>query len=700
MSPTMRLTGASEASGDQVGDFFTEEPRTAPMTTDISQINILIVDDEPTNLTVLETVLDEPGYRLVRATSADEALLALIADEFALLILDISMPGMSGFELAKLIKTRKRTAGVPIIFLTAFYNEDQHELEGYETGAVDYLHKPVNAAVLRSKVAVFADLHRKTRQVEQANRSLLQEVAQRRKAEEALRLLNEKLEERVLERTEALRAHEIRLRDAADAAKLTYVEIDARNDELLAADNFLAVMGFTWPEDPKAGFLKGEDLFLSHVAPVDRARVAAALREFAPGPPVPSFDYQILGDDGIERWIESKWFVRGVADGVADGVARNSFLTNLDVTARKMAEQELRRSDERFRQLADSMPQMVWTAGLDGSIDYYNARWRSFAAFGEGRNGDISNWADILHPEDAERCYEHWRSSIESGDEFQTEYRLWDQRHQQYCWHLGRALLIADKDRNALKWIGTCTDIDLQKRSEEELRRVNSALEQFAFAASHDLQEPLRSVALFTQLLSERYGHHLDEEGHVFMQTIVSGAQRMSHLVTDLLAYTIVSGADENHAAPVDMEIVFARVLENLGRAVQESDATVTHDVLPEVFVPAVHIEQLLQNLIGNAIKYRRDDEAPKIHVTVSGGKDHWHFIVSDNGIGIAPEFHVKVFGVFKRLHATSTKYAGTGMGLAICQKVVEICRGKIWVESTPGEGSQFHFTLPGGPRA
>ncbi len=676
-----------------MGHFYAREPRTAPMTTDSSQINVLIVDDEPNNLTVLETVLDEPGYRLVRATSADEALLALIADEFALLILDISMPGMSGLELAKMVKERKRTAGVPIIFLTAFYNEDQHALDGYQTGAVDYLHKPVTPAVLRSKVAVFADLYRKTRQMEQANRALLEEVAERRKVEEELRILNERLEERVIERTEALRAHEIRLRNAADAARLTYVEIDASKGQLLAADNFMAVMGYAWPEDPKDSFLKGEDLFLSHVAPVDRARVAAELREFAPGQPVASFDYQILGDDGIERWIESKWFVHEAADGRA----RNSLLTNLDVTARKTAGQELRRSDERFRQLADSMPQMVWTATLDGSIDYYNARWSSFTAFGESRNGDISKWADILHPEDAERCYEHWRSSIGSGEEFQMEYRLWDQRDQKYCWHLGRALLIANEERNALKWIGTCTDIDRQKRSEEDLRRVNSALEQFAFAASHDLQEPLRNVALFTQLLSQRYGHNLDEEGNMFMRTIVSGAQRMSQLVTDLLAYTSVFAVDENHAAPVNMESVFARVLENLGRSVQESNATVTHDVLPVVFVPEVHVEQLLQNLIGNAIKYRRDNEGPKIHVTVSSRENYWHFIVGDNGIGIAPEYHAQVFGVFKRLHATSAKYAGTGMGLAICQKIVEICRGKIWVESTPGEGSQFHFTLPCG---
>jgi signal transduction histidine kinase len=167
-------------------------------------INVLIVDDEPKNLAVLEAVLNDPGYRLVRAASADQALLALVAEEFALLILDIRMPGMNGLQLAQMIKERKKTASVPIIFLTAYYNEDQHAIDGYDSGAVDYLHKPVNASVLRSKVAVFADLYRKSRELEFANRSLVAEVHQRRLAEQRLVEFNKTLEQRVIERTQAL----------------------------------------------------------------------------------------------------------------------------------------------------------------------------------------------------------------------------------------------------------------------------------------------------------------------------------------------------------------------------------------------------------------------------------------------------------------------------------------------------------------
>src|SRR3954468_22102919 len=178
------------------------------------QVNILIVDDEPRNLAVLESVLDDPSYRLVRATSGEEALLALMADEFAVLVLDVRMPGMTGFELAQMIKERKKTARIPIIFLTAYYNEDQHILEGYGSGAVDYLHKPVNPGILRSKVAMFAELHKKGRQLERANRLLMTEVGERRLAETRLKELNESLDRRVTERTTELLASEARLREA------------------------------------------------------------------------------------------------------------------------------------------------------------------------------------------------------------------------------------------------------------------------------------------------------------------------------------------------------------------------------------------------------------------------------------------------------------------------------------------------------
>jgi signal transduction histidine kinase len=399
-------------------------------------INILIVDDEPKNLTVLESVLTDPSYRIVRAESADEALLALIDREFALLILDIQMPGMTGFELAQMIKTRKKTAHVPIIFLTAYYNEDAHMLEGYDTGAVDYLHKPVNPAVLRSKVSVFADLYRKNRECVVANSVLSNEVERRRRIEEELRELNQTLEERVAERTQELRQQAARL------------------------------------------------------------------------------------------------------------------------------------------------------------------------------------------------------------------------------------------------------------------RRANEALEEFAYAASHDLQEPLRNVAIYAELFTKRYGASLNEEACRFLEVINEGAQRMAQLISGLLEYARADHLDE--ANPIsDGEEVFEQVIQNLNRSVQESRAVITHERLPSVPIKAVHLEQLLQNLVGNALKYTKDGELPRVHVSATQHEGQWRFSITDNGVGIETQYQAKVFGLFKRLHGPRGEYAGAGMGLAICQRIVERYGGRIWVDSEVNRGATFHFTIP-----
>jgi signal transduction histidine kinase len=193
-------------------------------------VSILLVDDEARNLTVLETILESPGYRLVRAESGDQALLALVSMEFAVIVLDIHMPGMSGFELAQMIKRRPKTAAIPIIFLTAHYSEDRHVLEGYETGAVDYLHKPVNPVIVRSKVAVFAELYRKTREIAATNRTLAAEVVERRRVQEEMQELHNALEQRVAERTANLLAANTALQQIERDLK----ESDRRKDQFLA----------------------------------------------------------------------------------------------------------------------------------------------------------------------------------------------------------------------------------------------------------------------------------------------------------------------------------------------------------------------------------------------------------------------------------------------------------------------------------
>ncbi len=229
-------------------------------------------------------------------------------------------------------------------------------------------------------------------------------------------------------------------------------------------------------------------------------------------------------------------------------------------------------------------------------------------------------------------------------------------------------------------------------RNLEELARSNRELEQFAYVASHDLQEPLRMVAAYTQLLAERYRGRLDADADKYIGYAVEGAQRMQTLVQDLLNYSRV-GRKGEVPAMVDCNAALDSALLNLQAAIHESGAEITHSNLPSLIADRQQLVQLFQNLVGNAIKFR-GAEPPRIAVSAEKLEDQWVLAVRDNGIGIAPEHAESIFMIFQRLH-TRTEYPGNGIGLAICKKIVEQQGGKIWVESQPGQGSTFKFTLP-----
>lgn len=233
----------------------------------------------------------------------------------------------------------------------------------------------------------------------------------------------------------------------------------------------------------------------------------------------------------------------------------------------------------------------------------------------------------------------------------------------------------------------------------QELRRSNSELEQFAYVASHDLQEPLRKVASFCQLLEKRYGTELDDRGKQYIAFAVDGAKRMQVLINDLLTFSRVGRVHEGWK-PVDLGRSLDRALGNLAAAVEESGAVVERsEELPELVGDATALTMVWQNLVGNAVKFRHPDRPPRITVDCEREDENWHLTVSDNGIGIAPEFADKVFVIFQRLHARD-EYDGTGIGLALCRKIIEFHGGRIWLEPEPGEGTRIHFTLPVAPEA
>jgi light-regulated signal transduction histidine kinase (bacteriophytochrome) len=236
---------------------------------------------------------------------------------------------------------------------------------------------------------------------------------------------------------------------------------------------------------------------------------------------------------------------------------------------------------------------------------------------------------------------------------------------------------------------------ELERRVQErtaELSRINDELRQFAYVASHDLQEPLRTVGSYAQLLARRYRGQLGADADEFISYMVNGVSRMHTLLNDMLAFSRVTQSQHKPLQTARLEAVLATSLMNLELALKESGATVTHDPLPSVWCDETQIGQVFQNLIGNAIKYR-GTEAPRIHIWTENTDQECIVSVRDNGIGIDPQYHERIFGIFKRLHGR--ELPGTGMGLAICKRIVERHNGRIWVESETGKGATFRFTLP-----
>jgi light-regulated signal transduction histidine kinase (bacteriophytochrome) len=223
--------------------------------------------------------------------------------------------------------------------------------------------------------------------------------------------------------------------------------------------------------------------------------------------------------------------------------------------------------------------------------------------------------------------------------------------------------------------------------------RANEDLEHFAYTASHDLQEPIRTIAIYSELVKRKYGDLLDDIGHEFLNYINGGAKRLEKLVQDLLAYTRATAIRDELPDPESSIAAIKAAEANLSEVIRESRADVHYEALPCVRMREVHLQQLFQNLIGNAIKYR-SDLPPRVSISASMAGRFWLFQVRDNGIGISPDYKDSIFEIFNRLH-TSEEYGGTGIGLAICRRIVDRYQGKIWVESEIGRGSTFFFTVP-----
>jgi PAS domain S-box-containing protein len=402
----------------------------------------------------------------------------------------------------------------------------------------------------------------------------------------------------------------------------------------------------------------------------------------------------------IERRISrpdgsSVWAYVSVTS-VAENASTNAlFVQIIDITERKLADAALRESENRFSVFFDSSPSGMAILNHEGKYIRLN---RAFCEMHQCPMELLLNahFMTIVMPEFVDVDRELFQK-LQSG-EIQTR-----QMEQSFkcptgdpVWTLCTITAVGDKPNFRMIFIQSL-DITERRRIEEELAhrieelgRSNRDLEAFAYVASHDLQEPLRAVSGCTQILAENYKGKLDKDADTLISYTIGGVLRMQSLIQDLLAYSRVGRKSEPHAL-VDTEEALNEAIENLRTAISESQVTITHESLPTVFGDRVQLVQLLQNLISNAIKYR-SNVPPKIHISAREQTGEWLFSINDNGIGIDPQYHDRIFVIFQRLHGRDR--AGTGIGLAICKRIVEQHDGRIWVRSETGKGATFYFTL------
>jgi PAS domain S-box-containing protein len=382
----------------------------------------------------------------------------------------------------------------------------------------------------------------------------------------------------------------------------------------------------------------------------------------------------------------------------ASGHIEGSVHVAHDITERKKMETALFESKEKLNLALDNGSIGVWEWDIANNVIEWDERMENIFGIEPGTfEGSYEAFEKFLVDEDLAHVKTSINKALESDVPFETVYRIisgtGDIKHIS-----AKALLNRHPDGRPRKMTGVCFDItEMKKGAEqvlfklnEDLLRSNKELEQFAYVASHDLQEPLRMISSFTQLLSKRYKDKLDNDANEFIQFAVDGAFRMQNLINDLLQFSRIQTRGKN-LGETDMNIVLGTTINNLHHKILEKGALITNDELPVIYADSGQMVQLLQNLIGNSIKFCKT--SPKIHVSAKAEKDHFVFSVKDNGIGIEPQYFDKIFSIFQRLHHKE-EYEGTGIGLAICRRIVERHSGKISVESKPGKGTTFRFTI------
>ncbi|WP_193198103.1 GAF domain-containing protein [Nostoc sp. MG11] len=574
------------------------------------------------------------------------------------------------------------------------------------------------------------------------SRQVISQLELRRNLAEVSRYAEE------LEQAEtSLRQSEERLKLALKTARLGSWQLDLKTQELSASNQ--CKLNFGLP--PEAEF--SYNMLFECIHPEDRAYVQESVKQALENKTDYEAEYRNIWPDGSVHWLLARG--RGVDE--VNEPARMIGVT-LDISERKQVEEEFKRQNRRSQLFAEitvkiretlQIEEILHTTVTEVQKLLQADRVLIFQLWADGsgtvvQEAVLPGWLAILGQNIVDPCFKkeylkrYRQGRVSAIEDIESAHIRPCHREflQQFAVRANLVvpillregiwgLLLAHQCATPRRWNSSETELlqqlanqigiaisqaqSLEKETcySQELARSNAELEQFAYVASHDLQEPLRMVTSYLQLLEQRYKSKLDANADQFIAYAVDGAHRMQTLINELLNYSRVSTRGQPFV-PVDCSTVLKQAIANLQVAIKESGAIVTHDPLPEVIADATQLTQVFQNLISNAIKFRQN-LTPQIHIgVVKGGgtdadreslnvipaKDEWLFWVRDNGIGIESQYAERIFVIFQRLHGRA-KYPGTGIGLAICKKIIERHGGNIWVESEPGQGSIFYFTIP-----
>jgi PAS domain S-box-containing protein len=622
-----------------------------------SKANILLVDDHPANLLALEAVLADLGH-LVRASSGEEALRHLLDRDFAAVLLDVRMRGLDGFQTAKLIRSRPRSRHTPIIFLTA-YEENRAFIEAaYALGAVDYLVKPIVPIVLRAKVAVFIDLFRKTEQV-------------RQQASAALRQSEERF------------AHFMQ-----HLPGLAWIK-DGQGRYLYAND--AAVKAFQTPRAELYGKTDPE-VFPPQTAVQFQANDRAALAGEAGVRVIETLRHE---DGTLHHSLVSKFPIPGPEGEplLVGGMA-------IDITDRLRAEEELRRSEELFRTLADSIPQLAWMARPDGHIFWYNRRWYDYTGTTPEQMAGWG-WQSVHDPAELPRVLASWRAALAAGEAWEDTFPL--RRHDgQMRWHLSRALPVRDEQGQVVRWLGTNTDISERRQMEEALRQADRRKDEFLAMLAHELRNPLAPIRTALHLLGQPDAAGAD--ARQAREMVARQVQNLVRLVDDLLDVSrITRGKIQLRVEPLELAAVVGRAVEATRPLIDANRHHLTVALPAEplwVEGDPTRLEQVFTNLLNNAAKYT--ERGGSIWVTGERQGGAALVRVRDTGFGIPAAVLPHVFELFTQSDRTLDRsQGGLGIGLTLVKTLVELHGGTVEADSGgPGQGSEFVVRLPLGREA